>query len=371
MKKRTKWIRCALEARLSLKKNIIEFIANFISALIMIRSVNWVEIAQAMEGDALQESKYKMIQRYFRSMTIPEPVWADLILSLYPQAQYRLSMDRTNWKTGRKDVNYLVLAVIIKKTAIPVYWKVLPKKGNSTSGERIEIIKKFIKNHGAEKIDFLTADREFGSQEFVQYLLKHSIPFCIRVRNDCTISKENPKAIGLSAKVYLKRLKYGKKLVLQQCYIWGLPVSLVMRRERKDSVILITNFKPNCAMKLYRKRWKIEELFQNLKSRGFNLESTHVTHPPRLHKLLGLLTMAYVWCYFVGEQVHQEKPIAKKKHQRMAKSIFRAGLDLLRHVLICFSTNHNRFIQLVKSLREHLQTNKCIQIDYRQNCGFC
>ncbi|MBK8537096.1 MAG: transposase [Candidatus Competibacteraceae bacterium] len=37
---------------------------------------------------------------------------------------------------------------------------------------------------------------------------------------------------------------------------------------------------------LYKERWQIETLFSGLKSRGFNLEETHVTDPERIKRLL-------------------------------------------------------------------------------------
>jgi len=51
----------------------------------------------------------------------------------------------------------------------------------------------------------------------------------------------------------------------------------------------------------YKKRWSIETLFGNLKSRGFNLEQTHVTDHERLEKMVNILAIAVVWALKVGE----------------------------------------------------------------------
>jgi hypothetical protein len=40
-------------------------------------------------------------------------------------------MDRTNWKFGKVNINYLVLGVAYKGMAIPLFWDLLDKKGNS------------------------------------------------------------------------------------------------------------------------------------------------------------------------------------------------------------------------------------------------
>ncbi|MDP0561937.1 MAG: hypothetical protein QS721_06240 [Candidatus Endonucleobacter sp. (ex Gigantidas childressi)] len=51
----------------------------------------------------------------------------------------------------------------------------------------------------------------------------------------------------------------------------------------------------------YSKRWSIETMFVNLKSRGFDLESTHMTNLDRMDKLMGLLTITVVWCLLAGD----------------------------------------------------------------------
>ena len=82
----------------------------------------------------------------------------------------------------------------------------------------------------------------------------------------------------------------------------------------------------------YRRRWQIETLFGCLKSRGFDLEQTHLRDSERLEKLLGLLALAVCWSWLAGEKIRQTKPITVKKHGRRSKSIFRIGLDYLEHL---------------------------------------
>ena len=86
-------------------------------------------------------------------------------------------------------------------------------------------------------------------------------------------------------------------------------------------------------MEEYKKRWKIEVLFEALKSSGFNFEDTHLKDEKRLHTLFAVLAIAFCWAYHVGAWRHEVKPIRIKKHQRPAKSIFRYGFDWIRHAL--------------------------------------
>jgi hypothetical protein len=86
----------------------------------------------------------------------------------------------------------------------------------------------------------------------------------------------------------------------------------------------------------YRRRWGIETLFGALKSRGFDLEATHVVrYPERLERLLGPLALAFTWAHRTGQWVaeHVQPPRFNLRQGRRAKSLFRHGLDYLCHLL--------------------------------------
>jgi hypothetical protein len=65
-----------------------------------------------------------------------------------------------------------------------------------------------------------------------------------------------------------------------------------------------------------------------------NLEGTRVTDRARIKRLLVVPVVAPCWAHKIGEWRHEAKPIKVKKHRRLAKSIFRCGLDWLRDNLL-------------------------------------
>jgi hypothetical protein len=95
-----------------------------------------------------------------------------------------LVMDRTNWKLGQANINVLMLGVSYKNVAFPLMFKLLDKKGNSNTKERIELINDFIKWFGKDCIDSLLADREFVGNEWLKFLNDNSIKYHIRIRNN-------------------------------------------------------------------------------------------------------------------------------------------------------------------------------------------
>jgi hypothetical protein len=106
-----------------------------------------------------------------------------------------------------------------------------------------------------------------------------------------------------------------------------------MRLPKGEYLIVISERATDAAVADYAERWEVETLFGCLKSRGFCLEQTHVTDADRLKKLPALLALAFCWAHVAGEWLAQRQPLKIKKHGRLAKSIFRHGLDHLRRIL--------------------------------------
>jgi hypothetical protein len=58
----------------------------------------------------------------------------------------------------------------------------------------------------------------------------------------------------------------------------------------------VTNFTdPKAARKWYRKRFSIETLFADVKSRGFNLDKTRFWIPEGLNRLILAVAIAYIF----------------------------------------------------------------------------
>ena len=113
---------------------------------------------------------------------------AQLVASFLPYDQFILSMDRTNWILGCFSINFLVLSIVHQGTAFPILWLFLPKKGNSNTKERIELIDQFLAIFGSYKIQYLTADREFIGEVWFRYLIDHKIKFRLRIKKNMHIA---------------------------------------------------------------------------------------------------------------------------------------------------------------------------------------
>ncbi len=132
----------------------IAFLAQFLLALLKVRSVNLAELATGFGGKAKVDSHYKRLQRFFRGFDLDYDDLARLLVRLAPvgDGPWRLTMDRTNWQFGKVDINVLVLGIAYRGIALPVFWSVLDKAGNSNTAERIALMERFLAVFGPDRI---------------------------------------------------------------------------------------------------------------------------------------------------------------------------------------------------------------------------
>jgi hypothetical protein len=237
---------------------------------------------------------------------------------------------------GKKNLNILMLAVVYKGVAIPVYWLLLNKKGNSDTRERIAIIKRFTSQFGKGRLLGVLADREFIGGHWLAWLKSEQTGFYIRIKKDAKVPNSQGNA-AVQAKQLFQFLKAGESLALREAKrMAGVDVYLSGLRLEDGELLIVASDKP-CpdAIAIYARRWEIETLFSCLKGRGFNLEGTRVTGLARIKRLLVVPVIAFCWAHCTGEWRHAYvKPIKIKKHRRLAKSYFKYGLDWIRDKLL-------------------------------------
>lgn len=340
-------IRAQLRPHLGWHGARLSFVALFLMALFRARTVNLAELATVWGGRANEASNYKRMQRFFKSFEVKMEQIAKMVMSIagIPQP-WVLSIDRTNWSFGKTHFNILMLCVVHEGIGYPLLWTMLgKKKGNSDSAERMDLLDRFESLFPDGSIAYLTGDREFIGKPWLSYLMMEKpIPFRLRIRQTDKIcaGKGHPAIMGSHL---FRSLAIGQTQVLPgQRWVWGRPVYVIgtrlnpkqkSKKTDDDFLIIITTHDPQTAVADYGNRWGIETLFGALKTRGFNLESTHFTDKARLSKLLALLALAFVWAMKAGFWRHSQQPIRIiKAHGRRAHSLFRYGFDLLRRFFI-------------------------------------
>jgi hypothetical protein len=164
-------------------------------------------------------------------------------------------------------------------------------------------------------------------------LIDKNILFRIRIKKNTKVG--NSRGALVPVRNLFRHLPRGQYCILSgPRRLWGHSLYLIGGKMSDGTLVIIaTQDQPETALEDYKERWQIETLFECLKTRGFDLEATHMTDPQRLEKLLAFAALAFTWAHLVGQWRNAVEPIIIKKHERPARSIFRHGLDYLKSCL--------------------------------------
>jgi len=176
----------ALAARLprtiGLSNDRLQTLVVLIQGLINARTVNLSHLAGSFCGPAKVSSNYRRLQRFFQYVSLDEDWLARALVALLGlKPPYRLCLDRTNWKVGRKHVNLLVLCIATQRVRIPVMWHVLDYGGGSSVAQRMGLLTRFMALFGKRSIKLLLGDAEFIGNQWFEFLVENDIPFVMRV----------------------------------------------------------------------------------------------------------------------------------------------------------------------------------------------
>jgi len=140
----------------------LNFLALFLIALIRVKTINLAQLAAGFRSQAKTDSSYKRLQRFFRKFDLDYSWIAQLIVALMNIPQpWVLSIDRTEWSFGQTRFNIFMLGVVHQGIAYPIVWTMLPKRGNSNSDERMDLVEQFRAIFPDAEIAYLCGDREF------------------------------------------------------------------------------------------------------------------------------------------------------------------------------------------------------------------
>lgn len=326
----------------------MECFSLMILGLFSVRTVNLKEIAIGFKSKAQIDSRYRRLQRFFALFEIDYPVIARWIFQLFlkEKDKFYIIIDRTNWYWGKSKINVFMLSIAYEGLAIPLFWTLLDKAGNSNFNEQKTLINQFIKTFGIKHIEGLLADREFANGRFFQWLRKKKIYFYIRIKESSNVFTGKKKLF--SAKKIFKYLNPKEKSTFgMSVSIFGQNVFLSgARSERGELMIVASNAQIKNAIAIYLRRWEIENLFKSLKTKGFRFEETHLIDLKRIKKLIAILAIGFVWAHRIGEWLAKKKPIILKnfKHQKRPQhTFFRYGLDFIREILLNSSLKTKQF----------------------------
>jgi hypothetical protein len=212
----------------------------------------------------------------------------------------------------------LMINLIYKGRALPLAFSVVKgKKGHLPEDTHVELVNKLrpLIPESTKQVVFL-GDGEFDGTSLQQTLTDFGWKYVSRTSYNITIyADDEPFQIEILAAI----LPQGYHKALRNCKItkkkYG-PVTAVAwwGDDHDEPIFLVTNFwSASKACEYYSMRFTIETFFSDQKSRGFNINKSHLSSPQRLTRLMYASCLAYLWIIFfwylgIGDRFVQANP---------------------------------------------------------------
>lgn len=314
-------------------------LALMISGIVQGKSCRFVDIAEKISTATTSESQQKKFSRLCKHKVVDHETYFLPFIQLLLQnatknGKVMLAMDAST--TGRKCVT-LMVSLIYQNRAIPLVWiTVKGKKGHlpeETHLKLLEMVQKIIPEN--TEVVFL-GDGEFDGIQLQQAVLEAQWNYVCRTAKNCIVTDGDerfklsdmdvaPNDIHEILGVQMTAKKFG-------------PVNLIVWWDEghDEPIYLVTSLSCTVdAYELYRKRFLIETFFSDQKSRGFNLQKSHLSHPDRVSTLLIASCLAYIWIIYLGCIAKEDKQIMRQIHRtdRCDLSLFKIGLRYLAYLI--------------------------------------
>jgi hypothetical protein len=328
-----------LSPHVDLGKSRLETLCLLVVGMVSARTVNLGHIACERPGTALTASTYRRLQRFFRAAS----------------ASARTGRCRSSRScSGRAAAGPWCSTGRSGRSGRGKWTIWCSPSWRATSGCRspgpccraaatarprscIALIKRYLAHFPASTIGKLLADREFIGADWLKFLNDNNIPFAIRLREDLRVVTADGCELTLFA-----RLRGTRKTRTFRARLWAdgghdaetaPEFSFAVKRLATEWLIVVSNLPPRTALAAYRKRWAIECMFGDAKTRGLNLEDTRLTDPRKLDLLMALVTLALVWAGRTAVDLLARRDPKRKAHGYPAQSWFRIGLFRIRNLL--------------------------------------
>ena len=319
-----------------------EVLGAMLCGMLLGRTVNLVHLCSQLPGAALISSRYRRLQRFLSKHSSMDNDWlassAQALAGIDPP--WVLSIDRTNWRFGGCSINILVLCVAKRNKRIPLMWTLLAREGNSNTDQRIELLKRYLALYPVGTIKRFLGDREFIGGRWLAFLLESEIPFAMRLKDNEVVVLADGQCQKISEFIATQKgrgqlQRYPlQTLSLQEQSTQRMSIACKRIKPGEYLVVASEANQAKVALSCYRRRWSIECLFADIKKRGFNIEDTHIQCPKKHSLLLGILSLAVLWCYAASKEYLSGRSPTKNPKGEFRKSYFRHGFEALRQWLI-------------------------------------
>ena len=342
------------ELGIQLTKPTMNLLAWIMLALLEKTAAHLFRLAEKLPDDDTNDMARRQKVRRFMSNHRVFPylflhAFIMLIRPLFQSASIlELVLDRTEWVKRGTPINVLDAALSYKGRAIPLFWLVSNRRGNSSLKEQkaaltpvIEALRSASWTQG--KQIHLTADREFASPKLAEWLwVTFRVGSTLRLKRSEYLNSE---AETVKISKYLQQLHPGNQRFLRR-YTITQSNSFVMnvavcwdKAYEEPWVLMTTHVNLPEAIQAYGNRHGIEPMHKDWKSNAFDIEGTRVTDAKRIETLLITIALCYILCVLEGDRKETAGENIRAHKEKRTTGLFLVGLcaftRILRSTTLC------------------------------------
>ncbi len=310
-----------------------------VSGIVLSKSCQLPKIASHVPGEVHPDSRTKQFSRWLNNEAITFdlyflPFIALLLTKLAAIRPLVLVMDGSAVARGCVT---LMVSVLYGGRALPLAWLVIAgAKGHFPAETHVTLLREVKAHLPADATVVLLGDGEFDSPALQTEATSYGWGYVCRTAKNILISADGETWLSLADLGVTQGRRVFRKGVLFTKQAYG-PVMVIAQWgcAYPEPIYLVSNLtRVQEACDWYRKRAQIETFFSDQKSRGFQLDRSHVSEPARVTRLMLAACLAYLWVIYLGTLAHDEGwvPQLHRRH-RCDLSLFQLGLRLLHYFL--------------------------------------
>src|SRR5512147_2401698 len=304
-----------------LRKPVINKLALAVGAMLEAQTPNTTELANVLPvSTARQDMREQWLRRLLQNPRLESAAILEPFARAEVEAAARngqtviLSLDQTD--LGNRFA-VLMLAVQVGDRSLPLAWGVEAGTANiGFAGQQVllERVRAWLPTAAAV---LLLGDRFYPSADLFTWLHQHGWQYRLRLKGNLTVDT----GFGETTTGELADGVTERYLPDVRLFHSGVPTNLGILHEagHEEPWIIAMDCQPTqAAVRDYGTRWVIEPTFSDFKSRGFQLEDTHLQDPDRLDRLILIMTLTMYWCVQVGrhDALYNPTPLEKKPKGR-------------------------------------------------------
>ena len=317
-------------------------LAMMMTGLIRSKSANFEEVGRKSghESGSKFPSRVKLIHRFIKNKHVSYEAhflpFIEIVIASLALDEFRLSIDSS--KVGRGCL-ILVIGLVYKKRVIPLAWLVYKGvKGHSSVAKQLKLLDQVVAILPEGVPVIVTGDAEFDGTGVVEWLQRHPHwHFALRTAKNIMVQAVN-ETVGQALETLAPPAgqdKFLEKVFFTQQQVGPVNIAMLWHEANQEHIYLVTDADTlEQAQQWYRRRFKIETLFSDTKSRGFGLDKSGIRHPERLARFIIAVFLAYIWMIYLGTLVISQPHLALiARTDRFVNSIFQLGRAYLDRIL--------------------------------------